>query len=171
MQRLRDGAQHERCGAWHVVRALSRGGMGETFEVEHSDGRRGVLKRVRASLGGAPLARRFREEQRVLARLDLDCVPRLYECGEDAGQPFLVQAHVPGVTLRRALESRLAPLDSEPASAARLALALSCIDVAARVQQCGVVHGDWSPENLMLTVTARAIRSTRSSAKLVHLGG
>jgi serine/threonine-protein kinase len=133
-----------RCGPWRVLATLSRGGMGETKLVERADGVRGVLKLRRASLAGPPVERRFSAERRILDQLDLPGVPRLLDAGECNGEPFLVMEWIDARPVLRELERVRA------ATSTRLAAALACVGVVARLHSTGVVHGDLTPDNLLL---------------------
>src|SRR5690242_8796962 len=68
----------QRFGVWHVLGALGAGGMGEVWLAERGDGefeQRAAIKQV--AWPTPDLLRRFREERRILARLEHPGIARL----------------------------------------------------------------------------------------------
>jgi serine/threonine protein kinase len=107
-----------------------------------------VCKRLSERAASEPWMRaRLLGEGELLARLQARGTPRLVASGEDAHGPWLVLERVDG----EPLATRLGAVD-----AAWLALAASAaFGTLAQVHAAGVVHGDLSPDNVMLSADAR----------------
>ncbi|WP_225852069.1 serine/threonine-protein kinase [Micromonospora sp. AMSO12t] len=104
-----------------------------------------IVKFVSAAAMNIELARRFRREALLTARLDHPGVPAVYDLGEQGGQPYVVLQKINGVTLTDlvAEQGRL-PIGWVAAIGAQV----SSILLAA--QQIGLVHRDIKPSNVML---------------------
>jgi serine/threonine protein kinase len=86
-------------------------------------------------------------EGELLARLQGRGTPRLVASGEDVHGPWLVLERVEG----EPLATRMGAVD-----AAWMELAAgAAFDALAQVHAAGVVHGDLSPDNVMLSAEAR----------------
>jgi hypothetical protein len=135
-------------GRYRLDRVLGRGGSGVVFEArdEQIAGRRVVVKLLHDFWSSEDWMRqRFREEARVLARLDHPGIVSLIDAGEvDDGRLFLVLPFHDGRTLRDALAA--GPLDA--AFAARLLREIGEAVGYAHAQ--GVLHRDLKPENILL---------------------
>jgi hypothetical protein len=85
-------------GPFRVVRRLGEGGMGEVWLAERHDGefqQRVAVKQVAWPTPG--LLQRFREERRILARLEHPGIARLIDGGsDDGGAPWLAMEYVEG---------------------------------------------------------------------------
>ncbi|HYH69172.1 MAG TPA: serine/threonine-protein kinase [Urbifossiella sp.] len=135
-----------RIGRYELGRELGRGGMGVVYLARDTDLDRAVA--VKVISGGGPdrdsrLAR-FRVEGRLLARLEHPNVVRVYEAGDDGGQPYLAMEYVGGPSLHRHLGGRPLP----PREAAALVEAVArAVEYAHRQ---GVIHRDLKPANILL---------------------
>jgi len=113
-----------------------------------SGGEASVCKRLSGRAESEPWMRaRLLAEGELLARLQARGTPRLVASGEDALGPWLVLERVRG----EPLAARIGGVD-----AAWMALAASAaFGALAQVHAAGVVHGDLSPDNVMLSADAR----------------
>lgn len=93
-----------------------------------------------------PVRARLRAEAACATRLPAACTSRLLEDGTDQTPPFLVGEHVEGPSLERIVDVK-GPLSSPmvTALAADLARALTA------VHDAGVVHGNLTPANVLVT--------------------
>jgi len=107
-----------------------------------------VCKRLSERTASEPWMRaRLLAEGELLARLQARATPRLVASGEDAHGPWLVLERAAG----EPLAARIGAVD-----AAWVALAASAaFGALAQVHAAGVVHGDLSPDNVMLSADAR----------------
>lgn len=116
---------------------LARGGTAELF-AGRAGGDRVVVKLARDDRAGAAAALAAEAEiLEVLARVDPGLAPRLVGRIRLRGRDALVLEHLARLTLRAAKASGLA-------AAAAVAAAV------ARIHAAGVVHGDLTPDNLLI---------------------
>ena len=138
-----------RVGPFRVVREIGRGGMGAVYLAERDDAQfeqRVALKVVRGLGADATLVRRFREERRILARLEHRHIARLLDGGvTDDGTPWFAMEYVEGERLDRWCDERSLPID------ARLRLFEATCEAVQYAHNQLVVHRDLKPSNIMVT--------------------
>ena len=142
-------AAGETVGAWTIVQAIGRGGMGLVYLVTRSDGsfeKRAALKVLPRAASSAEAIRRFEQERRILARLDHPSIAHLLDGGVDRrGLPYLVLEYVEGVAVDLHCDREQLGIE------ARILL---LIEIARAVQAAHrnlVVHRDLKPSNLLVT--------------------
>ena len=94
--------------------------------------------------------KRFRAEARAVAALNHPNILRVYDSGEDHGEPYLVLEYLPGGSLRQVYDTdtRLTP-----EQAARIGIeACAALDYAHRR---GIIHRDIKPANLLFDAEGR----------------
>jgi len=115
----------------------------QVFEVAR-DGVTCVCKRLGSrAVGEGWMRERLVAEGRVLATLKGRGAPALVAAGEDGAGPWIVMERVPWDPLGR----RVGTCDAGWAATA----ARSAFDALAAVHASGIVHGDVSPENLLIS--------------------
>lgn len=134
-------------GRYVITRKLGEGGMGVVYLAEQQPvGRHVVVKLIHRHLLNDPeVVGRFEREMHVTARIEHPNTVRVYDCGQENGQPFLVTEYVPGEDLATLLnrEGRLA--------SDRLALIAEQIARGLRAAHAaGIVHRDLKPANVMI---------------------
>lgn len=149
-------------GKYRVVARLGAGGMGAVYKaLDQESGRLVALKILtpEAALKQNAL-NRFRREAELGQRLKHDNIVLLYEFGEHAGSCYLAMELVEGIDLGRYLEKhgRLGP------GPARLILTQMALALD-HAFQCGVIHRDIKPGNILLTSA-----NNRFLAKLADFG-
>ncbi len=133
---------------YRIVRVMGAGGMGVVYQAQHRLMDRMVaLKVVNRRLTSEPTAvERFRLEVKAAARLSHPNIVTVHDADQAGDLHFLVMEYVEGVSLARQVEKR-GPLS--PGHAANFvrqaALGLQ------HAWECGMVHRDIKPQNLMLT--------------------
>jgi WD40 repeat protein len=144
---------------YEVRRVLGRGGMGVVYLAFHVPLKRLVALKTLPDTPVTPghLAR-FRTEAEALARLQHPNVVPIYEVGEWQGHPYFTMEYVAGPALADLLDGR--PQDSDDAAA--------LVEVLARAvhadHQCGIVHRDINPANVLLASGGRQPPDTRSGS-------
>lgn len=144
-----------RLGAWKIVRAIGRGGMGTVYEAQRDDGaytQRAALKLIRGS-ADSPLARaRFLRERQLLAQLRHPHIAGLLDGGFTAdGEPYFVMDYVDGVAIDQWCDAQRLGLRE------RITLFLQILDAVAYAHRNLVVHRDLKPSNLLVD-TAGQVR-------------
>ncbi|WP_051107914.1 serine/threonine-protein kinase [Actinomadura atramentaria] len=126
---------------------LGEGGQGRVVLARHDGtGRTAAIKYLAGSLAeDATFRDRFRDEARLLARLDHPNVTRLYGLVERPEGTAIVMEAVDGVSLKALLAER-APLAPEAALAV---LKGSLLGLAA-AHGLGIVHRDYKPANVVV---------------------
>ncbi|TDQ01401.1 serine/threonine-protein kinase [Labedaea rhizosphaerae] len=135
-------------GGYRISERIGSGGMGVVFRAVHQDSGKTVAIKL---LRPGSTDRRFREEGRVLARLDHPGLVAVLDEGEYRDRPFLVLAYVPGPTLRELLE--LGPM--RPGEVARIGADLA--RTLAYVHGQDIVHRDVKPSNILITQDGRPV--------------
>ena len=141
----------ERVGAYEVLRAIGRGGMGAVYLAERADRQfeqRVAVKVLKRGLDTSELVARFRRERQVLADLEHPGIARLIDGGEtEDGRPYIVMEYVEGVAVDRWCEERrLSTRD-------RLELFLRICEAVQYAHGKLVVHRDLKPSNVLVTAS------------------
>jgi serine/threonine protein kinase len=133
---------------YQIVRKLGRGGMGIVYLATHvPSGRHVALKTIRPLVDHSPADRqRFLREARILQQLDHPHIVAFQEMGESADSLFFVMDYVPG-------RNAAALLQAEGPLPIGRALDIACQLLAglSHAHECGFVHRDVKPANLMVT--------------------
>ena len=167
-----DGAPREgRVGGYTIVRSLGHGGQGMVFLARDEKlGRLVALKRLPELSGAASLSRveRLRREVEIVARLDHPGICAVYDAGLEREPYYVAMRYVAGETLAQILARRRTgpqgrgdgasregeELPCAPSNAAELRRVLVLIERVARAlhaaHECGVVHRDVKPANVMV---------------------
>ncbi|SDD35503.1 serine/threonine-protein kinase [Aquimonas voraii] len=144
-----------RFGAFAVLRALGRGGMGEVYLAERVEGgfdQRVAIKRIVGDGALAPerAAEYLGRERGLLARLQHPGIATLIDGGVDVdGFPWLAMEYIEGQTLAAYLESHA------PGFPQRFDLLMQLIDAVMHAHRQLIAHGDLKPVNLMVQPDGR----------------
>ena len=136
-------------GPYRLLEELGAGGMGTVYLAQRDDSQfrqRVALKILRAEAGDAELARRFRSERQILARLEHPKIARLYDGGiTDDGRPWFAMEYVAGRPLDvHCIEQRLA-------LPRRVALVIQACEAVQYAHRNMIVHRDLKPSNILVT--------------------
>ncbi len=152
-----------RVGAFALLERIGEGAMGEVFRASNvHDGSIAAVKLVHRDVSHLPEARqRLQREGEIVGALNHPNIVRLYERGEHDGRLYLAMQFLPGQTLaeRLASHSQLPRADAINVLAG-IAIALS------ELHQCGVIHRDLHPGNVMVLEHTHEGTPTPSSVLL-----
>ena len=152
-------------GPYRLVRLLGRGGMGDVWYAERSDGlvRRGIaLKLPRGLNADEVLAGRFAREREILAGLVHPHIARLYDAGITSdGQAYLALEYLEGQPLDVYCDSRCLDLE------ARIKLFRQVLDAVQYAHSRLVIHRDLKPNNILVTTDGEARLLDFGVAKLL----
>ena len=155
-----------RIGAYEIVAAIGRGGMGEVYRARRVDAqfdKEVAIKLVPGGHHASYLLERFRAERQILATLEHPNIARLIDGGAaDDGSPYLVMELVDGQPLDRYVEQRNLPLR------ARLQLFRDVCAAVSYAHQRLVVHRDLKPNNILVTNDGTAKLLDFGIAKLLQ---
>jgi len=137
---------------YQIVRWLGGGGMGRVYEAFDSElEERVALKVLKAGLTDDSLER-FKREVRLTRRIQHKNVARMFDIGEHAGEKFLTMELIDGEPLTRVLGSGPMPWHKLRSAALQIANGL------AAAHECGVIHRDLKPDNVLVeTATGRLV--------------
>ena len=139
----------ERIGAYRILGAIGRGGMGTVYRAVREDdaGQRVVaIKLVRKGVDTEDVLKRFEHEGHILNALDHPNIARFFGSGQtDDGRPYFVMEHVEGMSITDHCDTQNLSI--------RRRLELFC-KVCAAVHHAHtnlIVHRDLKPENILVT--------------------
>jgi WD40 repeat protein len=152
----------EQLGRYRLEECVGRGAFAEVWRARDDELRREVaVKLPRRELAGDPtVVGRLLREARSAARLHHPSIVPVYEASEEDGRPYVVSEFVDGPTLATVLAERSVEPDRAAAIAERLAEALEY------AHQCGVVHRDVKPGNVLLAPDGRPVLTDFGLAQL-----
>jgi uncharacterized protein (TIGR03067 family) len=137
---------------YQILERLGHGGMGVVYKAQHRLMERVVaLKVLNSKLLDRPASiERFRREVKGAARLIHPNIVTAYDAEQAGTSHFLVMEYVPGISLARLVEEQ-GPMPVSVASAyiRQAALGLQ------HAFECGMVHRDIKPQNLMVVQPPR----------------
>jgi hypothetical protein len=109
---------------------------------------------------------RFETEARWAARLTHPHAVAVYDTGEDDGEPYMVMERLPGETLRARMER--GPVEDV---AWMRRIAVEVLGALGAAHDCGIVHRDIKPGNILLTTSGHAKVADFGIAKSLGLDG
>lgn len=137
-----------RIGAYEILSEIGRGGMGLVYLARRDDDvfrKEVALKVVRGGLEAAHVLERFKEERRILARLEHPYIARILDGGSTPdGAPFLVLEYVKGQPITAYSAARSLGLRE------RLELFRKVCAAVQYAHQNLVVHRDLKPGNIFV---------------------
>ncbi|HZS55562.1 MAG TPA: serine/threonine-protein kinase [Bryobacteraceae bacterium] len=137
------------CGPYRLIKSIGRGGMGEVWLAERTDGlvkRLVALKLPHSGLQAEEFAQRSHRERDILAGLAHRGIARLYDAGVDEqARPFLVLEFIEGIAIDRYCDERQLQIR------ARLSLFLQVLDAVQYAHSHLVIHSDLKPSNILVT--------------------
>ena len=135
----------QQIGQFQIVEEVGRGAMGTVYRgVDTVIGRPAAVKVLH--LRGYLL-----REARAAGRLSHPGIVTIYQVGEHDNLAYIAMEFVDGPTLKKVLES-----DSPPDTAQLLQILSQAAEALDHAHQCGLVHRDVKPENIMVTAAGIA---------------
>lgn len=159
-------------GRYTITAKLGAGGMGEVFLAEDSKlDRQVALKFLPSSMWNeAEAQERLIREAKAASKLDHPNVVTIYGIEEHDGRPFIIMAHVRGVTLSEYCKSRVRSSDE------LIDLAIQIADGLQHAHEAGVIHRDLKPGNILVDERGRVrildfgIARLRGATRLTQAG-
>jgi serine/threonine protein kinase len=151
-------------GQYRIVGLLGRGGMAEVYRAYQPGMDRYVAIKVlpHADTSDPNFLNRFRQEARVIAKLEHPNILPVYDYGEDAGYTYLVMRLVETGTLGDLLQGRPLPLD-------RIGKILNQVGAALDYAHArGVIHRDVKPSNVLIEESGNCLLTDFGIAKIVE---
>jgi hypothetical protein len=144
-------------GRYEILRKLGSGGQGMAYLCNELDRktnaviREVVLKETIIPIFGKQSVRqqaieRFGAEAKMLSQFDDDRIVRLLAHFIEDHRGYLVLEHIPGKTLRQLVES-----DGALSEAELRGLAVQMCDILSCLHEEGIIHRDFTPDNLIVT--------------------
>jgi eukaryotic-like serine/threonine-protein kinase len=153
-------------GAWHIIRLIGRGGMGDVYEAMRAEGgfeQRAAIKVLQ--LQATAQKERFEVERQILARLEHPGIARLHDGGlTQDGRPYMVMEYVEGRPITEYCERASAGLQQ------RLQLFLRVCEAIAYAHRNLVIHRDLKPSNILVTDDGQVKLLDFGIAKLIDPG-
>ncbi len=150
-EQLTQGRTKFNLGAYRILDAIGRGGMGWVFKCEH-----GLLGRVEAikvlpkNLTNAASIASFLREIRAQSQLNHPNLVHLTYADTDGDTYFLVTEYVPGTDLRKLVRHH------GPLSMSEAAVIISqAAEALSHAHSRGLIHRDVKPGNLLITNDGR----------------
>ena len=152
-------------GAYTITSLIGRGGMGEVWLAQRSDGRfegKFAVKFLETYSASPTALDRFRREGRLLARLAHPHIARLIDAGITASdRPYLILEYVQGTRIDEYCAKRALGVE------ARVRLILDVLGALAHAHSNLVIHRDIKPTNILVTEDGEAKLLDFGIAKLV----
>lgn len=145
-------------GTYRIERLIAAGGSGTLYLATHYVLQRlCVLKVLRADIAKErKQLERFQREARTISKLRHPNIIQVSAFGLASGRPYIVMDHVNGISLADRLKQGPVPISEA------LTIFLQISSALSYAHDCGVIHRDLKPQNIMLTgdestVTAKII--------------
>jgi serine/threonine protein kinase len=138
----------QKIGAYTLISLIGRGGMGNVWLAERSDGRferRVAIKFLNFSVAATGGAQRFKREGKILGQLTHQHIAELIDAGvTGSGEPYLVLENVEGEHIDEFCDHHRLEVE------ARIGLFLDVLSAVAHAHANLVVHRDLKPSNVLV---------------------
>lgn len=140
-------------GRYRVDELIGSGGTANVYKAYDSIECRTVALKVLKDehRDDAEFVRRFEREAKAVFMLNHENIARSYDVGEDGGVSYIVLEYVEGETLKEMIE-RVGALQPKVA----VNIASQVLDALSHAHECGIIHRDVKPQNVIITPRGRA---------------
>ncbi|TMR21811.1 serine/threonine-protein kinase, partial [Nonomuraea zeae] len=133
-------------GGYEIRGRLGEGGQGVVYLGVDEQGAQAAVKWLRPHLAGDEVAaERFAREAAAARRVAPFCTAKVLATGVHEQQPFIVSEYVDGPPLQRVVAQ-----EGPRSESALHRLAIGTATALAAIHQAGIVHRDFSPNNVIL---------------------
>ncbi|MFC5183621.1 serine/threonine-protein kinase [Actinomadura harenae] len=137
-----------RVGSYRLRGRIGAGGMGQVYLGRNRGGRLVAVKLVRQSWADDPQFRqRFEQEVEAARKVGGFYTAHVVDTGLADTPPWVATAYIPGLSLQEAVHAH-GPFSAEAIEDLGAGLA----DALAHIHECGLVHRDITPSNVILAV-------------------
>jgi serine/threonine protein kinase len=159
--------QLSQVGRYQLLSRIGEGGMGVVYRGRHTDLELDVaVKFLHPHLAEKPgVSERFLREARLAARLQSPSIVRVFDCGDAAGNFYIVMEFIEG----QSLEDHLAERQTVPAGRALQIVEDVAQALGDSVDQIGLIHRDIKPANILLTPSGQVKLADLGLAKSAEL--
>jgi eukaryotic-like serine/threonine-protein kinase len=154
-------------GHYRILEEIGAGGMGVVYRAHDERLDRDVALKVlpTGALADDAARKRFRKEAFALAKLSHPNIAHIYDFDTQNGMDFLAMECIAGPTLAEKLSAGALSEKEVVAMGAQVAAALE------EAHECGVVHRDLKPGNILVTAKGQAKVLDFGLAKLLRTQG
>jgi serine/threonine-protein kinase len=134
-------------GRYEILGSIGSGGMGTLLRARDPKigGRTVAIKLLKDGIENLEIRRRFLQEANAAGVLEHENIVRIFDVGEQDGEPFIAMEYIDGETLSMWIRRK------EPASVVRkLRLMEELCDGLAYAHSFNIVHRDIKPANLIV---------------------
>ncbi|MGF1671204.1 MAG: tetratricopeptide repeat protein [Balneolaceae bacterium] len=139
----------DRIGPYKIIKRIARGGMGDVYLAERSDGqfhRTVAIKILRRELAHEKNKQRFFSEREILSSLEHPNIARLYDGGiTDDGRPYLVMEFIDGKPISSFCSENNCTLEH------KLTLFTQVCQAVNYAHTNLIIHRDLKPDNIFVT--------------------
>lgn len=160
------GRELDRLGDFQLVREIGRGGMGIVYEAQQESLSRNVAVKVlpKQSLLDEKSLQRFQHEAKTAAAMHHSNIVPIFGTGETDGTHYLVMQLVRGESLDQIIRANSKTMDVHTAAE----LTAQIADGLAYAHECGVLHRDVKPANILIDQDGIAQLTDFGIARNIH---
>ena len=161
MTTLQPGQQ---IGPYQVINQIGKGGMATVYKAYHAAVDRYVAIKIISNqlVENAEFLKRFKQEARLIAKLEHPHILPIHDFGETDGVPYMVMRYLEAGTLKERLKNNALSLAEIDRIFSQLADALQY------AHENGVIHRDIKPSNVMLDKRGSVFLTDFGVAKMLE---
>ena len=160
-------------GEYKIISQIGKGGMATVYKAFQTNMERYVAIKVLSFqlADNEEFLGRFKQEARLIARLEHPNILPIYDFGEDKGIPFLVVRYLEAGTLKDRLQKifELSSVELRLLNEEEIDRILTQLtDALEYAHENGVIHRDIKPSNILLDGRNRVFLTDFGIAKLIE---